>query len=31
MLVACLWDHWSDRHGVVLDSFAAIYVHQIAA
>jgi putative SOS response-associated peptidase YedK len=24
MLVACLWDHWSDRHGVVLDSFAAI-------
>jgi putative SOS response-associated peptidase YedK len=24
MLVACLWDHWRDRHGVVLDSFAAI-------
>ena len=20
----CLWDHWSDRYGTVLDSFAAI-------
>jgi putative SOS response-associated peptidase YedK len=24
MLVACLWDHWSDRDGATLDSFAAI-------
>ena len=24
MLVACLWDHWTGRHGEVLSSFAAI-------